>query len=48
MDAWFDVIGSGTHGERVQALLMALLVELPLSALCWWIAVHPQPVLLSE
>jgi hypothetical protein len=48
MDAWFDVVGSGTHGERIQALLMAVLVELPLSALCWWIALHPQPVLLSE
>ncbi len=42
MDAWFDVVGSGTHGEAQQALAMAVLVELPLSALCWWIALHAQ------
>jgi hypothetical protein len=42
MDAWFDVIGSGDHGQTREALAMAILVELPLSALCWWIAIRTQ------
>jgi hypothetical protein len=41
-DAWFDVVGSGTRAQAGEALAMALLVELPLSALCWWIALHSQ------
>jgi hypothetical protein len=38
-DAWFDVVGS-TGPDRVVAVAMALVVELPLSALCWWLALH--------
>jgi hypothetical protein len=38
MDAWFDVVGSTSKGQLGSALLMALLVELPLSGLCWWVA----------
>ncbi|WP_051943137.1 hypothetical protein [Streptacidiphilus rugosus] len=34
-DAWFDVMLSSTGGELAAALLMALLVELPLAALCF-------------
>jgi hypothetical protein len=41
-DAWFDVVGSGSRRAAGEALAMALLVELPLSALCWWIALHSQ------
>ncbi len=40
-DAWFDVVGS-TGSERMVAIVMAVLVELPLSALCWWLALHSQ------
>jgi hypothetical protein len=36
-DAWFDVVTSAGGGERVEALLEAVLVELPLAALCGWI-----------
>jgi hypothetical protein len=36
-DAWFDVVTSGAAGERLEALLQALLAELPLSAICWYI-----------
>jgi hypothetical protein len=36
-DAWFDAITSAGGGERVEALLEAGLVELPLAALCAWI-----------
>jgi hypothetical protein len=45
MDAWFDVVGSAGADQQAQALLMAALVELPLSAICWWIAWHAQTVL---
>ena len=36
-DAWFDVITSGSAGDRLEALLQAALGELPLSAICWYI-----------
>ena len=42
MDAWFDVVGSAHPVDTIHALVMALLVELPLSAVCWWIALHAQ------
>jgi hypothetical protein len=37
-DAWFDVLTASTTGEMVQAVLEALLIELPLAALCFWMA----------
>lgn len=39
-DAWFDVLTSRTSGEIVQAALEAALVELPLAALCFWMATN--------
>jgi hypothetical protein len=36
-DAWFDVVTSGAPGERMEAVLQAVLGELPLSAICWYI-----------
>jgi hypothetical protein len=45
MDAWFDVIGSAGGGEMLEAVVMAAVVELPLSAICWWVAWHTQSVL---
>jgi hypothetical protein len=36
-DAWFDVVTAAGGGERVEALLEAVLVELPLAFLCGWI-----------
>jgi hypothetical protein len=45
MDAWFDVIGSASDGEVLEAVVMAVLVELPLSGICWWVAWHAQTVL---
>jgi hypothetical protein len=44
MDAWFDVVGSPSGTQAIEALAMAVLVELPLSGLCWWIALHSQTV----
>ena len=37
-DAWFDVLTSHGSGNVAQALAEALLLELPLAALCFWIA----------
>lgn len=38
MDAWFDVVGSASTDDLGAAVAMAVLVELPLSAICWWVA----------
>ena len=37
-DAWFDVLTSRGISDIAQALASALLVELPLAALCFWMA----------
>jgi hypothetical protein len=37
-DAWFDVLTSQPGGELVEAALSAGLAELPLAALCFWLA----------
>jgi hypothetical protein len=38
-DAWFDVLSSSRHGERLAALLLAVLAELPTAVLCMVIAI---------
>ena len=38
LDAWFDLITANLGGELAWALVEALLGELPLAALCYWIA----------
>lgn len=37
-DAWFDVLTSRGASEIAQAATLALIVELPLAALCFWMA----------
>jgi hypothetical protein len=37
-DAWFDVLTSRGTSDVAQALVEALFVELPLAALCFWMA----------
>jgi hypothetical protein len=37
-DAWFDVLTSRGTSAVAQAIVEAVLVELPLAALCFWIA----------
>jgi len=39
-DAWFDVVTAHPGGERSWALGEALVVELPLAALCFWISLR--------
>jgi hypothetical protein len=44
VDAWFDVTTSNRAG-RPLAILSALFIELPLAAVCGWIAVHVEQVI---
>lgn len=44
VDAWFDVTTS-RHADLPSAVLSAVLVELPLAALCGWIALHVDRVI---
>jgi len=37
-DAWFDVLTSRGVSDVAQALALAVFIELPLAALCFWIA----------
>jgi hypothetical protein len=39
-DAWFDVLTTRTSTELLQAGLEAALIELPLAALCFWMATN--------
>lgn len=39
-DAWFDVVTSPPGGGRVEAIAMAVVVELPLAAVCLWLSRH--------
>ncbi len=44
-DAWFDVLTARHGGELVEATLEAGLVELPLAALCFWLATDTERTL---
>ena len=39
-DAWFDVLTSRGMSDIMQAAIEAVLVELPLAALCFWMATN--------
>jgi hypothetical protein len=41
VDAWFDVVTS-PPGQRMLSIALALLIELPLAALCVWLAYHSE------
>jgi hypothetical protein len=41
VDAWFDVVTS-PPGERMLSILLAVLIELPLAALCVWLSYHSE------
>src|SRR4051794_32478048 len=44
-DAWFDLMTARAGGELLEAALEAALAELPLAALCFWLAVDGEPPL---
>ena len=46
-DAWFDVLTARPGSDLAWALAFALLAELPLAALCFWIAVDSDRALAS-
>lgn len=39
VDSWFDVLTS-TGGERLRAVALAAVIQLPLAALCLWLSRH--------
>jgi len=46
VDAWFNVLNANTHADRLAAVGMAALVELPLAFVCWRIARREVPAVL--
>ncbi len=40
VDAWFDVVLSRPGSARLEALAMAVLIEVPLAGICLWLAFH--------
>ena len=43
-DAWFDVLTSPSGADRLEAIAMAVLVELPLAGVCGWLARHSEDI----
>lgn len=43
VDAWFDVLTS-RHDDRMFAVIVAVAVELPLAAVCWWLSQQTQAI----
>ena len=43
-DAWFDVLTSPGGWDLAEAVAMSVCAELPLAALCFWLARHSQEV----
>jgi hypothetical protein len=41
-DAWFDILLSSSSGERVEAIALAAVAELPLALFCLWIALNAE------
>jgi hypothetical protein len=39
-DAWFDVVLAGSAHERREAIVVAVVAELPLALFCLWIALN--------
>ncbi len=41
-DAWFDVVLADPGGERVEAIVLAAMAEIPLALFCLWIALNAE------
>lgn len=41
VDAWFDIMTSPRH-QLYEAITLAVLIELPLAAVCAWLSYHTQ------
>jgi len=44
-DAWFDVLTSPAGWDEVEAIAMSVCAELPLAAVCFWLAWHSQEMM---
>ncbi len=44
-DAWFDVLTSPAGWDEAEAIAMSLLAELPLAAVCLWLAWHSEEMM---
>ena len=42
VDAWFDVMTSPPGSQFLESLASAVLIELPLAAVCGWLAYHTE------
>ena len=40
-DAWFDLLTSPRH-QMIQSVVLAVLIELPLAAVCGWLSYHTE------
>jgi hypothetical protein len=40
VDAWFDIVTAATRHEVIEAVLSAVIFELPLAVVCAWVAVN--------
>ncbi len=45
VDAWFDVLTTPRQHGLVMSIALAVLVEIPLAAICLWIALHASIVI---
>lgn len=41
-DAWFDIVLADPGGERVEAIMLAAVAEIPLALFCLWIALNAE------
>jgi hypothetical protein len=46
-DAWFDIVLSDAGGERVEAIVLAAIGEIPLALFCVWIVMNAERAIAS-
>jgi hypothetical protein len=46
-DAWFDIVLSDSGGERVEAIVLAAIGEIPLALFCVWIVMNAERAIAS-
>jgi len=44
-DAWFDVLTSPAGWDELEAIAMSVFAELPLAAVCFWLAWHSEEMM---
>src|SRR5213082_1292089 len=46
-DAWFDIVLADPGGERVEAIVLAVIGEIPLALFCVWIVMNAERAIAS-